>query len=97
MLFTYTSPSPTLFLYPVLYGFALAYLAAPGTFDSAHVLAFVAGLPEYIKMSAKVVLAAPFAFHSWNGVRHLVWDLGKCAWPLFFVWSFRPGAELGGH
>jgi len=61
----------------LLYGFALAYLVAPGTFDSAHVIETVASLPEYVKTTAKVVLAAPFAFHGWNGVRHLTWDLGK--------------------
>ncbi|KAH0833396.1 cytochrome b subunit of succinate dehydrogenase, Sdh3p [Lanmaoa asiatica] len=61
----------------LLYGFSVAYLVAPGTFDSAHVIEFVAGLPDYVKTSAKVVLAAPFAFHGWNGVRHLVWDMGK--------------------
>ncbi|KAN0092549.1 succinate dehydrogenase [Tylopilus felleus] len=61
----------------LLYGFSLAYLVAPGTFDSAHVIELVAGLPDYVKTSAKVLLAAPFAFHGWNGVRHLAWDLGK--------------------
>jgi len=61
----------------LLYGFALAYLVAPGTLDSAHVVAFVAGLPAYLKTSAKLVLAAPFAFHGWNGIRHLAWDMGK--------------------
>jgi succinate dehydrogenase (ubiquinone) cytochrome b560 subunit len=25
-----------------------------------------------------VILAAPFAFHSLNGLRHLSWDMGKC-------------------
>ena len=64
--------------FAVLYGFSLAYLVAPGTFDSAHVIEFVAGLPDYVKTSAKVVLAAPFAFHGWNGIRHLAWDMGKC-------------------
>lgn len=24
----------------------------------------------------KMVVAWPFAFHCWNGVRHLAWDLG---------------------
>ncbi|KAG6372184.1 cytochrome b subunit of succinate dehydrogenase, Sdh3p [Boletus reticuloceps] len=61
----------------LLYGFALAYLVAPGTFDSAHVIEFVTGLPDYVKTTGKLVLAAPFAFHGWNGVRHLAWDLGK--------------------
>lgn len=62
----------------VLYGFSLAYLVAPGTFDSAHVIEFVAGLPDYVKTSARVLLAAPFALHGWNGIRHLLWDTGKC-------------------
>ncbi|TFY62182.1 hypothetical protein EVJ58_g4030 [Rhodofomes roseus] len=61
----------------LLYGYALAYLVAPGTFDSAHVIEFVAGLPDAVKYTGKAILAAPFAFHSWNGLRHLSWDAGK--------------------
>ena len=62
----------------VLYGFSIAYLVAPGTFDSPHVVEFVAGLPEGVKYAGKAILAAPFAFHSLNGLRHLGWDMGKC-------------------
>ncbi|KAI0749910.1 succinate dehydrogenase cytochrome b560 subunit [Daedaleopsis nitida] len=61
----------------LLYGYALAYLVAPTTFDSAHVIEFVAGLPDAVKYAGKAILAAPFAFHSWNGLRHLSWDMGK--------------------
>ncbi|KAI6039870.1 SDHC, cytochrome b subunit of succinate dehydrogenase [Pisolithus marmoratus] len=61
----------------LLYGFSLAYLFAPGTFDSTHIVEFIAGLPEYVKYLGKFVLAAPFAFHSLNGLRHLAWDMGK--------------------
>lgn len=28
------------------------------------------------KGGLKFVVALPFAFHSWNGIRHLVWDMG---------------------
>lgn len=73
----------------VLYGFSIAYLVAPGTFDSVHVVEFVAGLPEAVKYAGKVILAAPFAFHSWNGLRHLAWDTGKCkkatSWVEFYL------------
>lgn len=62
----------------VLYGYALAYLVAPDIFDSTHVVAFIGGLPEYVKYAGKVILAGPFAFHSFNGLRHLAWDSGKC-------------------
>ncbi|PPQ84154.1 hypothetical protein CVT25_002020 [Psilocybe cyanescens] len=58
----------------LLYGFSIAYLVAPGTFDSAHVVEVVAGLPEGVKYAGKAILAAPFAFHSLNGIRHLSWD-----------------------
>ncbi|KAK1230425.1 cytochrome b subunit of succinate dehydrogenase, Sdh3p [Marasmius sp. AFHP31] len=53
------------------------YLFAPGTFDSAHVIEFVHNLPEGVKYAGKALLSAPFAFHSFNGVRHLLWDSGK--------------------
>ncbi|KAH9848432.1 succinate dehydrogenase cytochrome b560 subunit [Lenzites betulinus] len=61
----------------LLYGYALAYLVAPATFDSTHVLELLASVPEAVKYAGKVVLAAPFAFHSLNGLRHLGWDMGK--------------------
>ncbi|KAJ6492573.1 SDHC, cytochrome b subunit of succinate dehydrogenase [Mycena vitilis] len=61
----------------LLYGFSLAYLVAPGTFDSVHVVEFVGGLPDAVKYAGKALLAAPFAFHSLNGLRHLSWDMGK--------------------
>jgi len=61
----------------LLYGFSLAYLVAPGTFDSTHVVEFISGLPDAAKYAGKAILAASFAFHSWNGLRHLSWDMGK--------------------
>ncbi|KAJ7918541.1 SDHC, cytochrome b subunit of succinate dehydrogenase [Mycena leptocephala] len=61
----------------LLYGFSLAYLFVPGTFDSVHVVEFVAGLPDGVKYAGKALLAAPFAFHGLNGIRHLGWDMGK--------------------
>lgn len=63
---------------PVLYGFSLAYLFAPSTFSSTNIIEFAAGQPEWVKVAEKTILAAPFAFHSLNGLRHLAWDAGKC-------------------
>ncbi|CAL1715853.1 unnamed protein product [Somion occarium] len=60
----------------LLYSYALAYLVAPETFASANVVELVHSLPEAVKYTGKVILAAPFAFHSWNGIRHLLWDTG---------------------
>ncbi|KAF7371005.1 Cytochrome b subunit of succinate dehydrogenase SDH3 [Mycena sanguinolenta] len=61
----------------LLYGFSLSYLFAPGMFDSTHIVEFASGLPDSVKYACKAILAAPFAFHSLSGVRHLSWDLGK--------------------
>nr|QXO15399.1 succinate dehydrogenase cytochrome B subunit [Pleurotus tuber-regium] len=61
----------------LLYGFSIAYLVAPGTFDSTHVIEFVTGLPDAAKYAGKALLAAPFAYHSLNGLRHLAWDMTK--------------------
>lgn len=57
----------------------MAYLIAPGTFDSTHVVGFVQGLPDGVKYLGKTILALPFTFHSFNGLRHLAWDIVKCA------------------
>lgn len=65
----------------VLYGFTISYVAAPllgVPFTSADVVQLVSTVPEAAKVAGKVVLAAPFAFHSWNGLRHLSWDMGYC-------------------
>ena len=61
----------------VLYAFSLAYLVSPEVFSSANIVELVAGLPDILKYAGKTILAAPFAFHFLNGLRHLSWDMGK--------------------
>ncbi len=34
-------------------------------------------LSSYTQIGLKALVAFPFTFHSWNGVRHLVWDSGR--------------------
>lgn len=63
-----------------LYLFSMAYLAAPMLgwhLDSASLVTAFATLPIVAKILLKATVAFPFAFHSFNGVRHLVWDLGR--------------------
>ena len=55
-----------------LYVFSIAYLA--GLVDTASLVSGMASLPVALKVGLKGVAAFPFAFHSWNGIRHLVWD-----------------------
>ncbi|XP_065276115.1 succinate dehydrogenase cytochrome b560 subunit, mitochondrial isoform X2 [Emys orbicularis] len=57
--------------------FGLAALILPEQFP--YYLAFVKSLslgPALI-YSAKFALAFPLTYHTWNGIRHLMWDMGK--------------------
>ena len=36
-----------------------------------------AGWPMAVKVLCKFGVALPFTFHSFNGIRHLVWDTGR--------------------
>jgi succinate dehydrogenase (ubiquinone) cytochrome b560 subunit len=54
---------------------ALSYLAAPAfgvTIDTASIITSAAAAPVALKVIGKATIAAPFVFHSLNGVRHLV-------------------------
>lgn len=58
----------------------IAYLAAPAFgwhIDSASIAAAFGAWPIALKVLAKFTVALPFTYHCFNGVRHLVWDLGK--------------------
>ncbi|KAI9047278.1 hypothetical protein LZ554_008729 [Drepanopeziza brunnea f. sp. 'monogermtubi'] len=62
------------------YLFGLAYLASPALgwhLDSATLAATFGALPVAAKFGIKFLAALPFTFHSWNGIRHLVWDTGR--------------------
>ncbi|KAL8704325.1 MAG: hypothetical protein Q9201_002511 [Fulgogasparrea decipioides] len=62
------------------YIFGFTYLVAPllGWHVESTALAESFGqLPTAVKAGLKFTVALPFAFHSFNGVRHLVWDSGR--------------------
>lgn len=55
----------------------MAYLVSPmfgWHLDSASVAESFGAMNEYAKFGIKSAIAFPFAFHSWNGIRHLIWD-----------------------
>lgn len=69
-----------LFLSGGFYAFGLTYLASPlfgWDITSTTMAAAFGAWPLALKALAKFTVAFPFAFHGWNGIRHLVWDLGK--------------------
>lgn len=59
------------------YGFTLSYVLLPLVgipIDAASLATAFGGLPVAAKLLAKAAAASPFAFHFWNGWRHLIWD-----------------------
>ncbi|KAI9712371.1 MAG: hypothetical protein M1820_001584 [Bogoriella megaspora] len=62
-----------------LYIFGAAYLVSPlfgWHLESATLAAAFGALPLAAKFGLKTLVAWPFTFHSFNGLRHLVWDMG---------------------
>jgi succinate dehydrogenase (ubiquinone) cytochrome b560 subunit len=61
------------------YLFGAAYLVSPlfgWHLDTASMAAVFASMPLAAKVPLKMLVAFPFTFHSFNGVRHLIWDVG---------------------
>ncbi|CAK9781210.1 cytochrome b560 subunit of succinate dehydrogenase [Cutaneotrichosporon oleaginosum] len=58
---------------------ALAFALHPWfpAMDSTHAIEFIHSLPGWLKTTVKLAIAAPATFHSFNGIRHLMWDVGK--------------------
>jgi len=62
-----------------LYVFGLSYLIAPAFgwhLESASMAAAFAAWPVAAKFATKMLVSLPFTFHSFNGLRHLMWDMG---------------------
>ncbi|OIW30364.1 cytochrome b560 subunit of succinate dehydrogenase [Coniochaeta ligniaria NRRL 30616] len=88
----------------LLYGYSLAYLAAPLVgwhLESASLVAAFGALPVAIKAAAKFVVAWPLVFHAINGVRHVAYDMAwgfnkatiiKSGW---YIWGASIVASLG--
>ncbi|KAI5364970.1 Putative succinate dehydrogenase/fumarate reductase type B, transmembrane subunit [Septoria linicola] len=61
----------------VFYAYGALYLVAPYLgwhVETAVLAASFAAWPVLLQVAAKFTVAWPFLFHSFNGVRHLVWD-----------------------
>ena len=64
-----------------IYAFAIGYVTLPfvgAGFDSQSLIELVQSAPVWFKTLVKAPVAAAFSFHSLNGIRHLLWDTGKC-------------------
>ncbi|XP_006907909.1 succinate dehydrogenase cytochrome b560 subunit, mitochondrial [Pteropus alecto] len=57
--------------------FGLSALLLPGTFESHLQLVKSLCLGPAFIYTAKFALVFPLMYHTWNGIRHLMWDLGK--------------------
>ncbi|GAB7360698.1 hypothetical protein MBLNU230_g0575t2 [Neophaeotheca triangularis] len=59
------------------YVFGIGYLVGPYIglhMESAVLAASFATWPVALKLLTKTFVALPFTFHSFNGIRHLMWD-----------------------
>lgn len=83
-------------------GFALAALGLPENFEHYLNLVKALEIPAFIIFSGKTALAWPLCYHSFNGIRHLAWDLGfgfdmnilyKTGW-FVFIGSMGAAAAL---
>ncbi|KAF9089150.1 cytochrome b subunit of succinate dehydrogenase, Sdh3p [Mortierella sp. GBA35] len=54
-------------------GYAVAPMLGMG-FDAATITSTIAAAPVAVKVAGKFLVAYPFFFHSFNGIRHLLWD-----------------------
>ncbi|KAF8249853.1 cytochrome b560 subunit of succinate dehydrogenase [Wilcoxina mikolae CBS 423.85] len=61
-----------------IYAYFAAYAAAPLVgwqgLDTASIAEVFGSFPEPVKIGIKSAIALPFTYHSWNSLRHLVWD-----------------------
>jgi len=65
-----------LFLSAVMSGFSIGIVALPNSYPYYLNLVETMHYGGSLIFLAKFALAFPFMFHTCNGVRHLVWDLG---------------------
>ncbi|KAF9429823.1 cytochrome b subunit of succinate dehydrogenase, Sdh3p [Podila epigama] len=59
------------------YAGAIGYAVLPMVglgFDAATVTSVIASAPVAVKVFGKILVAYPFTFHCFNGLRHLLWD-----------------------
>ncbi|KAI9294055.1 cytochrome b560 subunit of succinate dehydrogenase [Neoconidiobolus thromboides FSU 785] len=54
------------------YGVTIAYPAFGLTSEVS--VQHLEAIPSSVKTAAKFIIAFPFMFHNFNGIRHLVWD-----------------------
>uniref|UniRef100_A0A2K6A6T3 Succinate dehydrogenase cytochrome b560 subunit, mitochondrial n=1 Tax=Mandrillus leucophaeus TaxID=9568 RepID=A0A2K6A6T3_MANLE len=57
--------------------FGTSALLLPGNFESYLELVKSLCLGPALIHTAKPALVFPLTYHTWNGIRHLMWDLGK--------------------
>ncbi|KAG4301917.1 hypothetical protein PCANB_002046 [Pneumocystis canis] len=63
-----------------LYTFAISYLTLPffgWNLDSSTIASAFHTWPIQAKILTKFIIAFPFTYHSFNGLRHLYWDTGR--------------------
>lgn len=80
-----------------IYAFAISASLWPVGSDTQSITQFITStataIPDPIFVAGKAVLAFPFTFHLFNGVRHLIWDAG---WALTLRGVYATGWIVNG-
>lgn len=61
----------------LVYAWAITASVSPSGLTQSAVNFIDSSVPEAVFVAGKAVLAAPFSYHLFNGLRHLVWDAGR--------------------
>jgi succinate dehydrogenase (ubiquinone) cytochrome b560 subunit len=73
---SFTTRATGVALTVVIYAGAISYIPCQQAVSQILHAYQALQLPALIPMTAKIMLAWPFCFHTLNGIRHLVWDTG---------------------
>ena len=57
--------------------FGIGALAFAGNFESTVYNFLLENIHPHVMLTAKVIVAFPFVYHTLTGVRHLIWDTGR--------------------
>lgn len=60
-----------------LMGFGIGTLALPQDISTYIAAVDAMNIPSPVLFAGRFLIVLPFTYHAMNGIRHLIWDMGK--------------------
>lgn len=60
-----------------LFGFGIGTLVLPQDISTYIAAVDAMSIPSPILFAGRFLMVLPFTYHAINGIRHLIWDMGK--------------------